>query len=83
MVLSGFVLAMSYQPRFETLGTRAAFALFIKHRVARLYPLYVCMTLVCFVLGRCGWLTFILARYVVGGAGSESGRDPDMGMAGL
>ncbi len=58
MILSGFVLAMSYQERFERLGARAASVLFFKHRVARLYPVYLCMTLVCFVLGRGGWLTF-------------------------
>ena len=59
MILSGFVLAMSYERRFRELPAPASYARFFKHRIARLYPMYALMTLVCFVLCRLGWLTFL------------------------
>ena len=59
MILSGFVLAMSYEKRFIESPPRAVYARFFKHRVARLFPMYALMTLVCFVLCRLGWLTFL------------------------
>lgn len=59
MVLSGFVLARSYEARFTGPDKQAAFGLFLRHRIARLYPLYLLATLVCFGLVRMGWLTFL------------------------
>ena len=59
MILSGFVLAMSYEARFARIPAPAFAWLFLKHRVARLFPMYGLMTLVCFVLCRLGWLTFL------------------------
>ena len=59
MVLSGFVLAMSYEARFATLDAPASAIVFFQHRIARLYPMYALMTLICFVLCRLGWLTFL------------------------
>jgi peptidoglycan/LPS O-acetylase OafA/YrhL len=59
MILSGFVLAMSYEARFATMATPAFTTLFLKTRIARLYPIYALMTLACFVLCRLGWLTFL------------------------
>ena len=59
MILSGFVLAMSYEVRFASLPKAAFSLLFLKHRVARLLPIYALMTLVCFILCRLGWLTFL------------------------
>ncbi len=59
MMLSGFVLAMSYEERFRAQSARAPYAVFLKHRIARLYPLYASMTLVCFALCRLGWLSFL------------------------
>ena len=54
MILSGFVLAMSYEARFATMATPAFTTLFLKTRIARLYPIYALMTLACFVLCRLG-----------------------------
>ena len=59
MILSGFVLAMTYERRFHDRPASAAYLRFIKHRIARLYPMYALMTLVCFVLCRLGWLSFL------------------------
>ena len=59
MILSGFVLAMSYEARFATLPAPEAAMLFFRLRIARLYPMYAAMTLACFVLCRLGWLTFL------------------------
>jgi peptidoglycan/LPS O-acetylase OafA/YrhL len=59
MILSGFVLAMSYEGRFNALSPPAAYVSFFKHRIARLFPMYALMTLVCFALCRLGWLTFL------------------------
>ena len=56
MLLSGFVLAMSYAARA---GEPAAYRRFLARRVARLWPLYALTTLVCFGLVRLGWLTFL------------------------
>ncbi|WP_158743518.1 acyltransferase, partial [Acidisphaera sp. L21] len=67
MILSGFVLAMVYEKRFAGGNVWAATALFLKHRVARLYPLFLVMTLVCFVLCREGWLTFLHPDVTFGG----------------
>ena len=59
MILSGFVLAMSYEGRLATLPAAEFSMLFFKHRIARLFPMYAVMTLACFVLCRLGWLTFL------------------------
>ena len=59
MILSGFVLAMSYERRWDERPASASYARFFRHRIARLYPMYALMTLVCFVLCRLGWLTFL------------------------
>ena len=59
MILSGFVLAMTYEARFATIPAPARTILFFRLRIARLYPMYGLMTLVCFILCRLGWLTFL------------------------
>ncbi len=59
MILSGFVLAMSYEARLFTIPAPAFSMVFLKHRIARLFPMYAVMTLVCFVLCRLDWLTFL------------------------
>lgn len=42
-ILSGFVLAMNYQNKFENGFKIADFVIFIKKRVARIYPLHIIM----------------------------------------
>ena len=59
MVLSGFILAMTYERRFQHLPAGRSYRLFVARRVARLYPMYALTTLVCFGLCRLGWLTFL------------------------
>lgn len=59
MILSGFILAMTYEQPLQQLPAARGFLLFIARRVARLYPLYALATLVCFGLCRAGWLTFL------------------------
>ncbi len=59
MILSGFVLALTYEPRFAASKSIDANILFFRSRLARLYPLYLGMTLVCFLLCRDGCLTFL------------------------
>lgn len=54
MVLSGFVLALTYQARFEQTGARGAFGRFLWQRLARIYPLYALTTLVCVALAWAG-----------------------------
>ncbi len=50
LVLSGFVLAMTYGAAFVAKPTAAQFARFLLQRLARIYPLYVVTTLVCLLL---------------------------------
>ena len=59
MILSGFILAMTYGDRLKRLELGAGFRLFTLRRIARLYPLYLLTTVACFVLCRAGWLTFL------------------------
>lgn len=50
LVLSGFVLAMTYEGRFAEGAGWGAYGAFLWHRVARLYPLYAVVTAVCWGL---------------------------------
>ena len=59
MILSGFILAMTYEQLLQQLPAGRGYLLFIARRLARLYPLYALTTLVCFGLCRAGWLTFL------------------------
>lgn len=59
MILSGFILAMTYEGRMKALPVGEGYRIFLLRRVARLYPLYVLTTLLCFALCRAGWLTFL------------------------
>ena len=59
MVLSGFVLAMTYEDRFHPASLGAAYRSFLLRRVARLYPVYALATVLCFGLCTAGWLTFL------------------------
>jgi peptidoglycan/LPS O-acetylase OafA/YrhL len=59
MLLSGFILAMTYEDRLAALPAGEGYRMFLLRRIARLYPLYALTTLVCFVLVRLGWLTFL------------------------
>ena len=58
MMLSGFILAMTYGDRLGA-GPSAGAPWFILRRVARLFPLYALTTLVCFGLCRAGLLVFL------------------------
>ena len=68
LVLSGFVLAMTYERRFSGPGAKGAFRRFLLHRLARIYPLYAITTLTCLALL---WFGF------------EVWGDPDRGPAGI
>jgi peptidoglycan/LPS O-acetylase OafA/YrhL len=59
MVLSGFILAMNYGDRLMSVPAGEGYRTFLLRRIARLYPLYALTTLMCFVLVRTGWLTFL------------------------
>lgn len=59
MILSGFILAMTYERRLGRLTAGQGYRLFVVRRLARLWPLYVLTTLVCFALCRAGLLTFL------------------------
>ncbi len=52
-ILSGFVLALNHAPAFRR-DREAAYAGFLRKRLARTYPLYLVATLVCFALVRAG-----------------------------
>ena len=47
MVLSGFVLALTYEARFQPALALAPFRLFLWHRLARIWPLYALTTVIC------------------------------------
>jgi peptidoglycan/LPS O-acetylase OafA/YrhL len=51
-VLSGFVMAMTYKPLFEHGFKSRAYILFLGRRLARVYPLYLLITLVFFGLNQ-------------------------------
>ena len=55
-ILSGFVLALNHAPAFRR-DREAAYAGFLRKRLARTYPLYLAVTLVCFALIRAGAYT--------------------------
>ena len=59
MVLSGFILAMTYGERLGIVPSAAGWRVFLLRRIARLYPLYLLTTLVCFLLCRAGLLSFL------------------------
>lgn len=59
MLLSGFILAMTYEDRLASFSVSEGYRTFLLRRIARLYPLYAVTTIVCFVLCRMGWLTFL------------------------
>jgi len=59
MILSGFILAMTYERRLGHLPAGQGYSLFLARRIARLWPLYAVTTLVCFALCRAGLLTFL------------------------
>jgi peptidoglycan/LPS O-acetylase OafA/YrhL len=50
LVLSGFVLAMTYHEAFMKGRWLREFPRFLLHRIARIYPLYFVTTLICFSL---------------------------------
>ena len=59
MILSGFILAMTYGEQLGTRPSGKAVRRFIRRRIARLYPLFALTTVICFGLCRIGWLTFL------------------------
>ena len=59
MLLSGFILAMNYEDLLRRGSIAATYRTFLWRRVARLYPVYALLTVVCFVLCRGGWLFFL------------------------
>ena len=50
MVLSGFVLALTYEARFSPRIRWQDYTRFVRHRVARLFPLYLLVTSFCWVM---------------------------------
>ena len=54
LILSGFVLALTYEKRFTPPVAAGEFRRFLVHRLARIYPLYALSTLVCLALMRAG-----------------------------
>jgi peptidoglycan/LPS O-acetylase OafA/YrhL len=59
MLLSGFILAMTYEDWLVSFPAGKGYRTFLLRRIARLYPLYAVTTVLCFVLCRAGWLTFL------------------------
>jgi peptidoglycan/LPS O-acetylase OafA/YrhL len=49
-VLSGFVMALTYAELFEGGFSAGRYRDFLVRRIARVYPLYVVVTLVCYLL---------------------------------
>ena len=49
-ILSGFIMALTYSGRFSSGDQRRNYADFLLHRAARIYPLYLCMTLLIVLL---------------------------------
>lgn len=58
LMLSGFVLAMTYEASFAATTGIQPFRRFVVHRVARIYPLFLATTLLCFLLLKAGLLDF-------------------------
>ena len=54
LILSGFVLALTYQAQFRNSVTVSGTGRFLAYRLARIYPLYAVTTLVCLVQLLCG-----------------------------
>jgi peptidoglycan/LPS O-acetylase OafA/YrhL len=54
MVLSGFVLALTYERRFSPGIKFIEYIRFVQHRVARLFPLYLVVTSFCLIMMRLG-----------------------------
>ncbi len=59
LLLSGFILARTYEERLRSLPFAAGYRMFLWRRVLRLWPLYALTTLVCFGLVRAGLLVFL------------------------
>lgn len=57
-VLSGFVIAMNYAGYFEAGVSKVLYAKFLAHRFARIYPLYLALTLV--AIAKFCMLVFVL-----------------------
>jgi peptidoglycan/LPS O-acetylase OafA/YrhL len=57
--LSGFILAKTYESRLGRLPFAAAYGMFLRRRIVRLWPLYALTTIVCFLLVRAGLLVFL------------------------
>ena len=49
-ILSGFVMAMNYGQRFQNGFKWRAYVTFLQARFARVYPLYICVTLATYIL---------------------------------
>jgi peptidoglycan/LPS O-acetylase OafA/YrhL len=47
-ILSGFVMALTYADSFRLGTTARAYAIFLTRRIARIYPLYACVTVLLF-----------------------------------
>lgn len=54
MVLSGFVLALTYEAQFQWPPVERAFTRFLWHRLARIYPLYALTSVLCAVMAWVG-----------------------------
>ncbi len=50
MILSGFVLALTYESRFSPTIGWPEYARFVQHRIARLFPLYLLVTSFCLII---------------------------------
>ena len=59
LLLSGFILAKTYEDRLRRLPFAAGYGMFLGRRIVRLWPLYALTTVACFGLVRAGLLTFL------------------------
>ena len=59
LLLSGFILARTYENRLQRLSFAAGYGMFLRRRIVRLWPLYALTTVACFVLVRAGLLVFL------------------------
>jgi len=50
MILSGFVLALTYEGRFSPRISLPEYGRFVQHRIARLFPLYLLVTSFCLIM---------------------------------
>ncbi|NNM59255.1 MAG: acyltransferase [Legionellales bacterium] len=56
LVLSGFIIAMTYGSRFDKAVTWREYRIFLVRRIARIYPLYILTTISAGILITAHWM---------------------------